>query len=112
LKAGATELKSEEYISFGGSETGGLISLPLVYAGAGTAEELAKIDVKDKAVLISLDPTTSMMRNPAITAVRDKGAKAVIGVIEKAEDFQRTSGMARNFRGGGLSLKKTCRRWS
>jgi Zn-dependent M28 family amino/carboxypeptidase len=106
LKAGTTELKPEEYISFGGSDTGGQVSLPLVYAGAGTAEELAKIDVKDKAVLVSLDPTASMMRNPTLAAVREKGAKAVIAVIEKAEDFQRFSGMSRNFRGGGLSLKK------
>ncbi|MCW5910221.1 MAG: M28 family peptidase [Cyclobacteriaceae bacterium] len=106
LKAGNTELKPEEYISFGGSDTGGLLSLPLVYAGAGTAEELVKIDVKDKAVLVSVDPTASLMRNPTLTAVREKGAKAVIAVIEKAEDFQRFSGMARNFRGGGISLRK------
>lgn len=75
LKAGTAELKPEEYISFGGSDTGGLLSLPLVYAGAGTAEELAKVDVKDKAVLVTLDPTASMMRNPTLAAVREKGAK-------------------------------------
>ncbi|HNU42386.1 MAG: peptidase M28 [Bacteroidetes bacterium OLB12] len=106
LKTATAELKPEEYISFGGSDTGGPVTLPLVYAGAGTADELAKIDVKDKAVLVALDPTTSMMRNPTLATLREKGAKAVIAVIEKAEDFQRFSSMARNFRGGGLSLNK------
>ncbi|HNR73509.1 MAG TPA: arginyl aminopeptidase, partial [Cyclobacteriaceae bacterium] len=100
LKTATAELKPEEYISFGGSDTGGPVTLPLVYAGAGTADELAKIDVKDKAVLVALDPTTSMMRNPTLATLREKGAKAVIAVIEKAEDFQRFSSMARNFRGG------------
>ncbi|MBN8578891.1 MAG: M28 family peptidase [Cyclobacteriaceae bacterium] len=106
IKTGTTELRADEYVSFGGSDTGGPVTLPLVYLGAGTAEELAKVDVKDKAVLVALDPTASMMRNPTLTAVREKGAKVIFAIVEKAEDFQRFSGMARNFRGGGVSLRK------
>jgi len=106
LKAGTTEFKAEEFVFFGSGDTGGEVTLPVVYAGSASEAELQKIDVKDKAVMLALDANTSVMNNPVLKAVREKGVKLIFAVIEKPEDFQRLSGMARNFGGGRLSLKK------
>ncbi len=106
LKAGTTELQSDEFIFFGAGDTGGSVTLPVVYAGKGEAADFEKLDIKDKAVLIALDPATSIMNNPALRSAREKGAKLIFAVIEKTEDFKSLSGMARNMGGGRLSLKK------
>jgi len=100
------ELAREEFIYSGSGQTDGKSTIQLVFAGTGSDAEIEKLDVTGKAVMIMLDANASVMNNPVITKLRDKGAKAVVAVIEKQEDFTRMSGLFRRFSGGRLSLKK------
>jgi len=106
LQSGKTAYTADEFVFFGNSDTPGLVTLPVVYIGKGSEEDLKNIPVKDKAVLISVAPGVSLMNNPVTKAVREKGAKLVIVAMEGKEDFIRLSGMIKNFMGGRLSLKK------
>ena len=105
LKAGASEVNPESYVFYGSGHTNGEISLPLVFAGKGSDADLAKLDIKGKAVLIFLDGSTSLRNNPIIAKLRDKGVGQLIVAIEKNEDFTRMSGLIKRFSGGGLSLE-------
>jgi hypothetical protein len=105
LKAGATELTGDDFVFLGSGQTAGEVTLPLVFAGKGSDAELEKLDVNGKAVLVFLEVST-IMNNPVLTKLREKGAKLILGAVEKKEDYTRVSGMARRFMGGRLSLKK------
>lgn len=100
------EFAREEFIYSGSGETDGKSTVQLVYAGTGSDVEIEKLEVSGKAVLILLDANASLMNNPVIAKLRDKGAKAVVAVIEKQEDFTRMSGMFRRFSGNRLTLEK------
>jgi hypothetical protein len=100
------ELAREEFIYSGSGQTDGKSTIQLVFAGTGSDVEIEKLDVSGKAVMILLDANASVMNNPVITKLREKGAKALVAVIEKQEDFTRMSGMFRRFSGGRLALKK------
>jgi hypothetical protein len=81
------------------------VQLPLVFAGKGTDEEISKLDLSGKAVII-IPENTSFMNNPVVRTLRDKGAKVVLMVTEKEEDFLRVSNMMSNVSGGRLSLSQ------
>jgi hypothetical protein len=106
LKTGATELTADNFIFLGSGMTGGEMNLPLIFAGKGSDAELEKLDLNGKAVLILLEPNASVMNNPVLPKLREKGAKLIFGAVEKKEDFTRLSGMARRFMGGRITLKK------
>lgn len=106
LKTGATELTADNFIFLGSGMTGGEMNLPLIFAGKGSDAELEKLDLNGKAVLILLEPNASVMNNPVLPKLREKGAKLIFGAVEKKEDFTRLSGMARRFTGGRITLKK------
>ena len=106
LKSGSTEFTKEEYVYTGSLATEGLINLPLLFIGRGTEEEIKSVDFKGKAVMFLLDPGASVMNNPLIRAIRDKGASMVFTVIEREDDFNQITNMTRSFVGGRLSLSK------
>lgn len=105
LKSGSIEFTKEEYMYTGSLATDGLMEMPLLFIGGGTEEEIESIDFSGKAVMFLLDPEASVMNNPLIPALRDKGAM-VFAVIEKEDDFKRITTMTRSFVGGRLSLTK------
>ncbi len=106
LKSGSVEFTREEYMYAGSLETSGLIDLPIVFTGGGTEEEIKGIDLNGKAVMFLSDPSMAVANNSLLRALRDKGAAMIFSVIEKEDDFKRTTSMTRSFTGGRLSLGK------
>lgn len=104
LKMGGSEVSSESYVFFGSGLTKGEVNLPLVFVGNGSDADLAKSDIQGKAVLVFLN-SSSIMNNPVLTNLRDKGAAQLIVAVEKKEDFTRIAGMVKRFSGTRLSLE-------
>lgn len=106
LKANGAEMDKSEFVYLGSSETADLIELPIVWVGNGTEAEIAKLDIKDKAVVVAMDAVGNMMSNPTVLALREKGAKMIFVVLQKDEDFARIANRFRNAGEGRLSLEK------
>ncbi|MBX2965359.1 MAG: M28 family peptidase [Cyclobacteriaceae bacterium] len=106
FNAGGIALTENEYIYFGAGATSGYTELPLVFAGTGSDEDLAQVDVKGKAAIILMGSTASMRNNPAIGKLREKEAKLVILAMDSEDDFKTTAGQIRMFSGGRMSLEK------
>ena len=105
LKSQAGELKEfEDFTYYGSGQTEGTKDFVLVFAGKGSDEEIATLDVKDKAVAIFMDANASLRRNPAVTKLREKGAVAVIAITDSQQEFSELTGMIKNFTGGQISL--------
>ncbi|HRJ28883.1 MAG TPA: M28 family peptidase [Cyclobacteriaceae bacterium] len=107
FNAGGIPLKeNEEFVYFGSGDTGGLLQLPLVFAGQGSEEDLTQVDVKGKAALVFLDANASLRNNPAMAKLREKEAKLMVLVMNSEEDFKTMAGQLRMFAGGRMSLTK------
>jgi hypothetical protein len=109
IKAGQNKFDNYGGIIYTGSaDSGGEVSLPVVFVGYGTEADFAQVDVKDKAVVI-IAKEMRMQGNPAVKMARDKGAKAVlICASETLAEFETMAGQFKGFMGGGrLSLTKT-----
>ncbi len=108
LKVGQTRLDNfSGIIYFGTGDSGGEVSLPVVFVGYGTEAEYSQVDVKDKAiVLLAKDMRTRS--NPAIKMAQEKGARMIIvNVNETLAEFDNLTGQFKSFMGGGrLSLTK------
>lgn len=107
LKVGQTKLDNFSGIIYAGSgDSGGEISLPVVFAGYGTEADFNQVDVKDKAVVILAKE--SNRRNPAVKLAQDKGAKLlIINAHEALAEFDNLAGQYKNFMSGSrLSLTK------
>jgi hypothetical protein len=64
-------------VYFGKANSGGEVTVPLVYAGYGREEDFNTIDVTDKAVLIRI-PDGRLYNLPEISRARQHGAKMVL----------------------------------
>jgi hypothetical protein len=108
LKSQAGALQEfEDFTYYGQGQTDGEKQYALVFAGKGSDEEIASLDVKDKAVAIFLDANASLRRNPAVTKLREKGAVVIIAITDSQEEFSNLTGMIRSFTGGQISLTNT-----
>jgi hypothetical protein len=107
IKTGETAYKNFEGIAYAGSaDSGGEVTLPVVFAGKGRSEDFEQANVEGKAALILLGSEESS-RGPAALA-REKGAKMVLVFNVDAEASKRLMGQYRRFlSGGSLSLKKS-----
>ncbi len=105
IQSGKTEFKNGDFVFFG-NETNGPVTMPIVYVGKGSDADLKDLDVKDKAVVLSLPPAVSVMSNPTMKGLREKGVKIIFVAMENADDYQRLSGMSKQFMSGRLSLQK------
>lgn len=108
LKVGQTKLENFSGIVYSGTgDSGGEISVPVVFAGYGTEAEFNQVDVKDKAVVV-LAKEMRMRGNPAVKMATDKGAKLIILCAhETLAEFDNLAGQFKNFMSGGrLSLTK------
>lgn len=107
LKVGQTKLDNFSGIIYSGTaDSGGEVSLPVVFAGYGTEAEFNQVDVKDKAVVILAKENNR--RNPAIKLAQDKGAKLlIVNANETLAEFDNLAGQYKNFMSGSrLSLTK------
>ena len=108
VKIGTTKLDNFSGIVFSGTiDSGGEVSLPLVFAGNGSEEDFGQIDVKDKAVFFFLKETR-LAGNKAIALAREKGAKLIlVNNIEKPADFDAYSNQVKAASSSGrLSLAR------
>lgn len=105
LKSQAGELKEfEDFTYYGSGQTEGTKEYVLIFAGKGSDEEIATLDVKDKAVAIFLDANASLRRNPAVTKLREKGAAVILAITDAQVEFSDLTSMIRSFTGGQISL--------
>jgi hypothetical protein len=106
LKIGQDQYKNfGEVAYYGSSDSGGEISIPVVFAGKGRKEDLDQVNVEGKAALIMMSSDENF-RGP-ITRAREKGAKLVVLFNAKPEEFKELMAQFRGFLGGGsLSIKK------
>jgi hypothetical protein len=93
---------------FGSGDTGGELSLPVVFAGNGAEADLAQVDVKDKAVLIFSKDVMRLSRSKVFSTIQEKGAKLLlVSSSETVADFETFATQAKGFMSGGrLSLNK------
>ncbi|MCU0368718.1 MAG: M28 family peptidase [Cyclobacteriaceae bacterium] len=106
LKLGNTVIGADDFAFSGAVETNGEVTMPLIFVGKGSKEEIEKVQVADKAAVLILEGNASMNNNPAIVLLREKGAKAIFTVLPQEEDFLRMVARAKNFSGGRLMLTK------
>lgn len=92
---------------YGNAESGGEVSVPLVFVGNGSAESLAQVDIKDKAVMI-LSKNESLAGSRSVALARERGAKMVfVCNTETKEDFEVLNNQIKQlYNKGGLSLTK------
>lgn len=108
LKIGQSKLDNFSGIIYSGTgDSGGEVSLPVVFAGYGTEAEFNQIDVKDKAVVL-LAKESNSRRNPAVKLAQDKGAKLIIiNANETLAEFDNWASQFKNYMSGGrLGLTK------
>lgn len=107
VKVGGKQFSNFSDVTYyGNSESGGEVSLPLVFIGDGSAEALDQLDFKDKAVLLlALSDFPSQEK---LQALRVAGAKMIfISHSKSKEEFDQVSNQVRSFSGPReLSLKK------
>jgi hypothetical protein len=108
LKAG--QQKFDNYSSvvyYGSADSGGEITLPVVFAGNATEADFAQVDVKGKAVFF-FTKETRLNGSKTIALAREKGAKLVLVCnTETVADFDVLAGQMKNFLSGSrLSLDK------
>src|SRR6478609_1252594 len=78
VKAGSLKFDNYSNIVFSGSlDTGGEVSLPVVFAGNGSEQDFAQVDVKDKAVFF-FSTEARLNGSKAVTMAREKGAKLIL----------------------------------
>jgi hypothetical protein len=108
LKAGQSKLENySNILYFGTTDSGGEITLPVVFAGNATEADFNQVDVKDKAVLF-LTKETRLTGSKTVALAREKGAKLVlVSNTESISDFDMLSTQWKNYRSGSrLSLEK------
>src|SRR5688572_11029113 len=74
VKAGQNQyVNFEDVVYYGSQDSGSEVTLPIVFAGKGKAEDYAELDVKDKAVAVAVNSDENF-RAP-LDIAREKGAK-------------------------------------
>ncbi|HEX5167582.1 MAG TPA: M28 family peptidase [Cyclobacteriaceae bacterium] len=112
LKAGKQKFTNmERVLYFGNEDSGGEVSLPLVFAGLGREEDFVELDVKDKAVLIRIDDGR-LYSLPEVTRARANGAKMIfIWNTDNEEDFNAYLNQARYYQANAkISIRKPTNR--
>lgn len=108
ILAGSTRYNNFTDLAFyGNADSGGEVSVPLVFVGTGSAEALAQVDIQDKAVLI-LSKNESLVGSKAVALAREKGARMVfVCNTETKDDFEVLNNQVKQlYQKGQLSLTK------
>ena len=108
VKVGSLMLENYKDVTYYGSfDSNGDMSIPVVFAGNGSEEQLSQVDIKDKAVIFYSEGGR-LTGNNSIGLAREKGAKLVLVCnTQTQEEFLTLSNQIKNFVSGGrMSLKK------
>jgi hypothetical protein len=108
LKVGQTRLDNFSGIIYPGTgDSGGEVSLPVVFVGYGTEAEFNQVDVKDKAIVL-LSKETRLRGSAAIKMAQERGAKLIIACAhETLAEFDNLASQYKMFMTGSrMSLTK------
>lgn len=108
VKAGDTKFDNFSGVVYSGSaDTGGEVTVPVVFVGNATEADFNQVDVKDKAVFF-LSNETRLSGSKTVALAREKGAKIIfVCNTESVADFEVLAGQIKSFSfGGRLSLQK------
>lgn len=107
IKAGGNTYKNFETVAYSGSmDSNGEVTLPVVFAGKGTADDYAQVNVEGKAALIMVSGDASPRR--LATLAREKGARIALFVNADAAESKALMDQYKMFlSGGSLSLKQS-----
>lgn len=106
IKAGGQQFNNFETVAYYGSnDTGGEVSVPLVFVGKGRPEDYAQVNVEGKAVIVQQRGEDNF--RAAVSTARDKKAKMIflLNPDEKALK-ELISQFSEYLKGGTMSLKK------
>jgi hypothetical protein len=107
IKAGQQKFTNfEEVVFYGNGDSGGEVSLPLVFAGKGRKEDFDQLgSVENKAVVILVESEENF-RDPMAIA-RERKARMILLWNNNADAFKDLVNQFKSYLGGGaLSLKK------
>ncbi len=112
MKVGSNHFQNFEDIIYRGKvDTPGEVSLEAIFAGNGTIEDYAYLNIKDKAVIVLMDTLTLVKWRALVKSSAtafDKGAKLVLAVPNvPSEKFKQFGQEIKTlFAAGGLILNK------
>ena len=100
LIAGGTNFRNyEEIVYFGKDNSGGEVSIPVVFGGSGTPQELTPLDLTDKALVVL--PREDDYRT-AMSIARTKKARMVFVIsTQKPQEFKAYIKQVKSFLGDG-----------
>lgn len=106
IKAGQSRFNNFETIAYyGNGDSGGEISLPVVFAGKGRQQDFDQVNVEGKAVVVMLDSEENF--RDAVTLARDRKAKITFICNADPKQFEELVKQFKSYLSGGtLSLKK------
>jgi hypothetical protein len=105
VKVGQTKHMNFENIAYSGSaDSGGEISMPVVFAGKGREEDFAQVDVTDKAALVMLSAEDNF--RGIVSKLREKGAKLILVTNANSDDAKKFITQFKAFAGGGRPSAK------
>jgi hypothetical protein len=99
-----TYKNGEDVVYLGSNDSGGEVSLPVIFAGNGKQESLGQVEVSGKAVVVMLNTDDSFrsLREPLQT----KGAKLILFVYRNPDDYKDLVPQFKFNSANRLSLKK------
>jgi hypothetical protein len=106
IKVGQTKFLNFQDVAFYGSaDSGGEVSLPVVFAGKGRKEDFDQVNVEGKVAVVQLGAEENF-RGP-IALARERKAKLVLVYHDDANAFKELVGQLKDYMGNGImSLKK------
>lgn len=106
MKAGEQKFANfEDVVYYGSGDSGGEVTLPVVFAGKGSKEDFDQLNVEGKAVLVKMESEDNF-RGP-LGIARERKAKITFFYNPDPAEFKDLVAQFRSYMGGGgLSLKK------
>lgn len=106
VKFGSSKfINFQDIVYYGTADSGGEVSVPVVFAGKGRKEDFDQVNVEGKAVVVML-ATEDNFRAP-LDLARERKAKMTFLVNPNPEEFKQLAGQFRSFlSGNSLSLRK------
>jgi len=107
ISAGTSHFNNfTDVVYYGSGDSGGEVSMPLVFVGNGTHGDLDQVDIKGKAVLM-FSKNEWLAGNRAVALAREKGARMVfVCNTESKDEFDRLANQIKSLSKGELSLTK------
>jgi hypothetical protein len=106
VKTGSARYNNyEDIVYYGTFDSGGEVSLPLVFAGSGKDSDFEQVPVTGKAVVILLSSEDSFQS--AVARANEKGAKMIFILNAQVDAYKDIVAQLKSYTAGGvLSLKK------